>query len=276
MGSQQILIGAVTLLLSACGGGSGSGGAGSAAVAEPVRNQSPGGIWSNPYGDASLHLYVTERGDFRIRGFFLHDDKHWLIGGGGMVGVSGGNGVIGNFVAEALWEENNSFVESRTLSCDLRGTVWERHSMVMTIECSGRDVAWEERAEFVYWDFSYEYQPSSLDAIAGNYAPPEAPQTNTLNINADGVVFGVYHFGARCTINGQVTVVDARYNLYWMEWQFSNCTHSVPGRSGAEFSGIAYIMSPAVVNRREGSISVLVSGMADSGFSFFSLSYEPV
>ena len=273
---QWCSIVAVALLASACGGGGPDVGTGTTPLPEPARNQSPGGVWSNPYGAAVLHFYVTERGDFRMQGFFLHDEKHWLVGGAGMLAVSNENRVIGNFVAEASWEYNDEFVEPRTLSCELQGTLWERQSMIMTIECSGRDVVWGERVEFSYVGISYEHQPSSLDTIASNYTRRSRPDTNTLNINADGAIFGMYNNGPKCIVNGQVSLIDARFNQYWMEWLFSSCTHPVPRYEGAEFSGVARVAPSTVVNAPEGSIFILISGMTEEGFRVLSMSYDPV
>ena len=160
-----------------------------------------------------------------MQGFFQYDDKRWLVNGAGMAGVSNGDRAIGNFVAEALWEYKNTFVEPRTLGCELEGTLSERQSMTLQIECSsGGGVVWDETVEFDYSRNFYEYQPSSLDTIAGNYTLRVMPATNTLNINADGVVFSMYRNGPRCTVNGQVSLIDTRYNLYWMEWLFSSCS----------------------------------------------------
>ena len=213
-----------------------------------------------------------------MHGFFPYDERQWLIGGAGMVGVNDGNRLIGNFVAQASWElETNVFVDPETLSCELDGSVRERRSMFLRIVCSSGDRAvWNELVEFVYAGHSYEYQPSSLEAIAGNYTLPAGLQTNTLNINSDGVVFGIFHLGLRCTINGQVSLIDTRYNLYWMEWRFSSCSPPLPKFEGALYSGLAGLTLPGAVAGRDGGIFVLVSGMTDDGFNYLSLLYAPV
>ena len=220
---------------------------------------------------------MTERGDFRTHGYFQYDEFKWLVGGAGMLGVSNRNRVIGNFVAQASREFTaNTFVGPRTMSCELEGTVWERHLMVLRIDCSGDGVAWNELVEIGYVGISYEYQPSSLDTIAGNYTLRVAPETNTFNINADGVVFGMFHLGFTCTVNGQVSLIDSRYNMYWMEWLFSNCSQPAPRFEGAEYRGIAGVAPPDFVNDREGTVYVLMSGMTDDGFNYLSLLYDPV
>ena len=157
-----------------------------------------------------------------MHGFFPYDERRWVVGGAGRVGVNDRNRLIGNFVAQASWElAPNIFVDPETLSCELDGSLRERQSMLLRITCSGDGgVAWNELVEFAYAGHSYEYQPSSLEAIAGNYTLPAGTQTNTLNINSDGVVFGIFHLGLTCTVNGQVSLIDTRFNMYWMEWRF--------------------------------------------------------
>ena len=213
-----------------------------------------------------------------MHGYFEYDERRWLVGGAGMVGVNDRDRLIGNFVAQASWEfAPNTFVDPETLSCELDGNVRERQSMLLRINCSNGDRGvWNELVEFVYAGHSYEYEPSSLAAIAGNYTLPAGSQTNTLNINSDGVVFGIFHLGLSCTINGQVSLIDTRYNLYWMEWRFSSCSPALPGFEGAEYNGLAGLTLPGAVEGRDGGIFVLVSGMTDDGFNYLSLLYAPV
>ena len=274
MNSRWMLVVAATLLLGACEGRYGN----DRSPPESANDASPGGIFSAPNRFAELLFYVSERGDFRMHGYFQHDERDWLVGGAGMVGVNDRNRLIGNFVAQASWEfAANTFVEPETLSCELDGNVRERHSMFLTIECSSDDrVVWNELVEFVYAGHSYEYRPSSLEAIAGNYTLPAGPQTNTININSDGVVFGMFHLGLRCIVNGEVTLIDTRYNLYWMEWRFSSCSPARPGFEGAQYSGLAGLALPGAVEGREGGIFVLISGMTDDGFNYLSLLYGRV
>ena len=212
-----------------------------------------------------------------MHGFFLYDELRWLVGGAGRVGVNDRDRLIGNFVAQASWEfATNSFVDPETLSCELDGSVRERQSMLLRIECSSGDVVvWNEFVEFVYAGHSYEYQPSSLEAIAGNYTLPAGTQTNTININSDGVVFGIFHLGLTCTVNGQVSLIDTRFNMYWMEWRFSNCSPPQPKFEGAQYSGLAGLTLPGAVHGRDGGIYVLISGMTDDGFNYLSLLYAP-
>ena len=274
MNSRWVLVVAVTSLLSACEGRYGN----DRSPLVSASDASPGGIFSAANRFAELLFYVSEQGDFRMHGYFQHDEREWLVGGAGMVGISDGNRLIGNFVAQASWEfAANTFVEPETLSCELDGSVRERQSMFLRIECSsGYRVVWNELVEFAYAGHSYEYQPSSLEAIAGNYTLPAGSQANTLNINSDGVVFGMFHLGLRCIVNGQLSLIDTRFNLYWLEWRFSSCSPPRPEFEGAEYSGLAGLALPGAVEGREGGIFVLISGMTDDGFNYLSLLYGRV
>jgi hypothetical protein len=117
---------------------------------------------------------------------------------------------------------------------------------------------------------------SSLADIAGNYTFPPKPQTNTLNINASGVVFGMLDNGPNCTVNGQVQIIDARFNLYRFEIQLSLC-QGITGQlyNGTTFRGFA---ARNLIGMRAGAFILLLTGTGTvtGPFQFFSLLYEPV
>lgn len=96
------------------------------------------------------------------------------------------------------------------LNCDISGTVVERQVLNVQVDCSD--------ASAVVFSRSYRMTPqpgydegSSLESIAGNYTIAVRPDTNILNIIADGSIFGIFHNGANCTINGLVSEIDSNY-----------------------------------------------------------------
>lgn len=81
------------------------------------------------------------------------------------------------------------------LGCDLSGDVTERVEMTLSIVCSDDlGIVYDETVSLFYVP---EYEnDSSLADIAGNYTLFFNPATNTLNVAADGTVFGMYDNGA--------------------------------------------------------------------------------
>ena len=207
-------------------------------------------------------------------------EEQWTGYGAGMVAMHDGDRLMGNLFLEALLNEPSvGYVRSQYLSCSLEGTVAERERIDMDVECPAVDgLGWSESITLID-SVSYELQPSSLDTIAGNYTLDFRPQTNTLNINGDGVIFAMYHNGPRCTVNGQVSLIDSRFNLYWVKWRFSSCEDGIfsfPGYEGAEFSGILHVLPPSIADLPDGSIYLLISGQVDERFEFVSVIYDPV
>ena len=71
MNSRWMLVVAATLLLGACEGRYGN----DRSPPESANDASPGGIFSAPNRFAELLFYVSERGDFRMHGYFQHDER---------------------------------------------------------------------------------------------------------------------------------------------------------------------------------------------------------
>ncbi len=148
----------------------------------------------------------------------------------------------------------------------------ERVSMTLTLECSDASgPVWEDTVSLIYTD-RYELA-AGLDTIAGNYTLGFRPATNTLNINSDGTVFGMYHNGPNCTVNGTVSLPDPAYNLYRMEWTLSSCVSPFPDYEGGQLSGIA-VKDPSV--NAPGSFYLLMTGNIDGDFRSISVLYDPI
>ena len=261
----------IGLLIASCGGGGGSG-----APAPQVLNpgpgtvQSPGSHWfvldnnSDP-----VHLYVSETGKVRSV-FYVTAVTDGPTFGAGSVDITGTDGVHGELQARGIQPAGGPAPVD--LSCTLSGTVRQRSTLVLNIVCS-------DSANIVYDEnFTMTPQPgygagSSLDAIAGIYTLPSRPSTNTLNIIADGTLFGMYHNGANCTVNGIVSIIDADYSFLDVEWTMANCTDPFGIYEGAVVSGFA--MESSSPNDPPGSYYFLLTGMNTSGFYSISATFEP-
>lgn len=98
-----------------------------------------------------------------------------------------------------------------------------------------------------------------------------APQTNSLTIAKDGTIFGVYHNGQQCTVNGRVDLIDARFNLYRFEFSFSSC-QVFQQYEGQTLTGLAARSLPGTAAN---SFMLLITGVIDGRLESISVTYEP-
>jgi len=263
-------IATISLLIAGCGGGGSSAPASQALPPAPTTVQSPGGNWfvldsnSNP-----VQFYISETG--KVRSIF--DVEAVTDGptfGSGSVDITGTDEVYGVLQARGIQPAGGP--APIDLSCTLSGTVRERSLLVLSIVCSdSNSIVYDE-------GFSLRPQPgygagSSLIDIAGNYTWPSRPSTNMLNITADGTLFGMYHNGANCTVNGVVSIMDSDFSFLDVEWTMANCTDPIGIYEGAAVSGFA--MESPSPNDPPGSYYFLLTGVNDSGFFAISVNFEP-
>ena len=261
-----------TLLLAGCGGGSGGGGNEEIIITPPPTLQSPGSHWfvldvdSNP-----AHFFISETGKIRAT-FHIPTVSSGPSFGAGMVNVTGTNVVGGNMLVRGIIPLPGSPLPD-DLSCDISGTVVERQVLNVQLDCSA--------ASGVVFSRSYRMTPqpgydegSSLEAIAGNYTIAVRPDTNILNIISDGSLFGMFHNGANCTINGLVSEIDTNYRLLDVEWTMSLCTDSIGIFEGAEMSGFA--IRTTNPNISPDSYYFILTGKNGNAMLSISITYEPV
>ena len=260
----------IGFLITSCGGG------GSGSPASPILNpapgtvQSPGSYWFVlDNNSAPVHLYVSETGKVRSV-FHVTAVTDGPTFGAGSVSITGTDGVYGELQARGIQPAGGP--APIDLRCTLSGTVRERSRLMLNIVCSDSvDIVYDE-------NFTMTPQPgygagSSLETIAGNYTWPSRPDTNMLNIIADGTLFGMYHNGANCTVNGIVSIIDADYSFLDVEWTMANCTDPIGIYEGAVVSGFA--MESPSPNDPPGSYYFLLAGMNASGFYSISITFEP-
>ena len=250
------------LFLSACGGGGG----GSAQPAE-----SPGGIWfGSDSASEPVVVYIAETGDLKAQ-LTLPGEIRTSFGTG-LVGVSSGDALAGSF--ELRGPVPPGLTQQQDLGCAISGTVDERRLLSAAISCSDDNgVVYDESLELTYDALRYE-AGSSLDAIAGNYTLSLSPDTNMLNVVGDGTLFGMYDNGARCTVNGQATIIDEAYALIAIDWSFSGCTDALDLFEGVEMSGFAMPNPPS--NFTLEGYYFLLTGRTSRGLHVISVLYEPV
>ena len=211
--------------LTGCGGGGGGGGGGT--VNPPVTNVSPGGFWFGVDSNGSdIGAVVTETGRFH---FLSYDD---LSQGNGILSVSNGNNLSGNF--QLITQFGWIFADGTTLAdCTLSGTVNERQSMAVTVNCT--TTASTQTQTTATLDYENEYdRDSSLATISGNYQG----ESSVLNIAGDGTFFAQDPADG-CVVSGQVQIINSSFNVYDVEFGYSSCIGEAAILNGSVFVGLA-------------------------------------
>jgi hypothetical protein len=262
----------LTTIVAGCGGG--GGGSSSGVTMPPLTmppvvppaavNKSPGGIWHGfSTSNETLTLFVAETGDFRsIDAMGLPPNAPLPLFGSGVVLVMGDQ-------LSGAYDSGRPF-STFAEHCELTGTLVERVSMNITLDCT--DSSGVKRAPSLILGYDTDYGGgSSLATIAGNYTFP-MKATNVLNIDGNGVIFGIYDNGPNCTVNGTAEIVDARYNLYAIKWQMSLCQAPFTKFEAAQMSGFGV---RGVRGQPATSLLTLLTGSVAGHIEATSLLYQP-
>lgn len=65
-----------------------------------------------------------------------------------------------------------------------------------------------------------------------------------VNVNANGVIFS-QDASTGCVINGQVSIIDSRYNAYRVQYSYSSCVAANAFLNGTTMRGIATLDNTA-------------------------------
>lgn len=225
----------------ACPSGGGNGGDTDPPSPSPppaVTNASPGGIWEGLDSDGGeVIALVTETGRF-------HFIDEFLSQGSGTLTVSNGNDVAGNF--QLATELGFTSPDGTTLAdCTLSGTVIERQSMTVAVDCTTTTGLQDQVMVALTYNALYE-RDSSLATVAGTYDDGTGIETD---IAADGTIFGTDPVSG-CVTNGQLSVIDSAFNAYDVQFAINNCTEQSPAffgglgdLAGGGFSSQAFAIS---------------------------------
>jgi hypothetical protein len=193
-----------------------------------VTNVSPGGFWDGIDSKGRVVLaVVTETGRFHL----ITED---LSQGSGVLSVSNGNNLSGNFTL--VTQLGYVFADGTTMAdCSLTGTITERQNINATVNCvTTAGLQDQSTATLDYYNL-YE-RDSSLATIAGNYQGVNA----VLNVAGNGVIFSQDAVSG-CVINGQVSIINSMYDVYDIEFAYSNCAGESAVFNGANFIGLALL-----------------------------------
>ena len=256
--------------LAACGGG--GKGPPDGPGPGPIGPQSPGGIWSGMDSmGQSAQFYIAENGDLIAQ---LSPDGGLIPSfGSGTADVSANNVINGSFGLRGALSLT-PIQQAEDLGCSLSGTVTERLSLSVDVTCSDSGGIVYDEASSMFYDGNRYGRGSSLGDIAGNYTLPFQAATNSLNIAGDGTIFGMYHNGAQCTVNGTAAIIDANYTLIDVSWTMSACTGLIGNYEGVQMSGFA-MTNPSPIGP-PGSYYFLMTGQTQDGIYSISVIFEPV
>jgi hypothetical protein len=225
-------------------------------------------LWFSVSRSTGYSLMVAETGELRV-----------ITPPTGTSGPSFGFGavtVVGNRVEGSLKtravQPTPGAPPGPELDCTASGTVSTRTSLQVTTVCTDTAGVTTTTPLTFQYDSGYDAD-SSLAQIGGNYTLGVNAATNTLNINGDGTLFGMYHNGPRCVLNGTVSIIHADFNLYRFEVRFSSCTILASQYEGVTMTGFAMRNVPG---QKAGAFLLVMTAVVNGRLEFASVLYEPV
>jgi hypothetical protein len=205
---RSLILTSLLGVIAACGGGGGGGFA-------PTPS-SAGGLWLGtltvdngvPQQIAGM---VSETRQFH----FLLDDETQYYGTLTINGNSGTASVTGLAPLDGTFADG-SVRGTGTLNV----TIQQRSQLTATGTFTTANNTTSNVSMTVQYDHSYDTD-SSLAAVDGNYTNSQSPGTDTFSIS-NGVV--TYSDSSGCMANGTVSIIDAQWNLYNLQFTFAaNC-----------------------------------------------------
>jgi len=263
--SLQVAARAVTAvalaMVGGCGGGSGSSPPPPPPPPPPVY-ASPGGIWvgTDPISLTPMLGLVAETGEL----FFNAGGA--INGGVYYVGQFTVDGNTINANIDAIAMQNSHYPDGATWGTGtLGGQIVERTSIDggVTINTDpAPPAAGHTYSNSLSLTFSSQYdRASSLATITGNYGPSSL----ALTISADGVLFA-QDAVTGCVINGLITTIDTRFNMYAVSLSTMNCAAEFGVPDGAQLKGLATLNNSQapeyVIIRAADTVSATKSAMA--------------
>ena len=218
----------------------------------PETDASPGGLWQ---GTSSLGVsvvgLVSESGHFH----FIQSDGAQLVG----TLTTSADELSASFVGYVPFGKKLDD-GSTTGVGSLSGNLDERNSIAADISFTTSRGAVSESTIALSYDPVYE-RNSSRGAVAGNYLDTE--RNVIINVNDDGELFS-QDPKTHCITNGTVSPIDPQYNLYRVEYEFSNCKgHHYDTLNGKVAEGLA-----TLDDTRSPEVLIMGVEIAAAGYSF--------
>lgn len=226
------------LLVASCSGGGGSGAPASPPTATPPAPPPPpppppagpsfAGMWTaiDPEGFL-VTAYSTDSGVFHWNG----DQIQTGIGLGLQISVTGNSVSMTLSLPRALGYDDGS----QSAMCTVAGTFEERVSIDLSGTCTTTmGTAFDLSMAFTY-DSQYE-RASSLDEISGFYRIGG----DILRIDTLGLLF-MQMANLGCVVNGQVSIIDPRWNAYEASVTYANCLEPLSLFNDVPMTGTVFL-----------------------------------
>jgi hypothetical protein len=227
---KSILCGlAIASLVSACGSVSGTSGASAPAAVNTI---SPGGIWQGTDGNNNLPIegVITEDGAFTFT------ESNGVVYAGTI--TMSGETFTGTFQGYTT-DASTPFWDGTTHATgSVSGTVVQQSVLTVSIVLTTDLGATSYDKVRLTFDTLYN-AGASLTKVAGNYQDESG---TVYSIDAKGMVFG-QSVTTGCVVNGQVSVVNAAYDVYNVTVTIANCTALYSSENGSTLSGLAVLDS---------------------------------
>ena len=256
-----LLLSALLLAVTGCGGGGlpipDIGSPGSPDPPDPpdppTQDASPGGVWR---GTSSLGFgivgLVSESGQFHL----MQGDGVQLVG----ELATSGDELSANFVGYAPFGEK--FDDGSTTGVgSLSGDLDEHSSISADIDFTTSRGDSSQSTIALTYDPIYE-RDSSLESVAGNYMDTE--RNVVINVNNDGELFS-QDPRTHCITNGTVSVIDPAFNLYRVQYTFSNCKGHEKVLNGTVAEGLATLDDTQSPELLIIGVEIATAGHATSG-----------
>jgi hypothetical protein len=249
----RLTLTALVILLASCGGGGGYGG-----FSNPTSmNALPGGIWRGTESVSGLQVVglVDEAGDFH----FVRSDNVQYVG---TASVSI-NSVTANF--DGYTQAGTTFPDGSTRGTgSVSGTIQARTTLTLMYQFRTLAGTVSNGTLNLTFDVLYN-RVSSLTTISGNFTNPQNGVVVTVSSN--GSVFSQDPTSG-CVLNGTVTIINAAYNAYRVDFSYASCTGQTAFLNGLQFSGLGTLDNTVTPER------AIIGVTAQSGGSKYSLVYS--
>jgi hypothetical protein len=214
---------AVALPLAGCGG---SGGGSSSTPSTP--SASAGGFWRGSDSISGLPIVglIDEVGEFH----FLRSDGAQYVG---TANVSG-NSISANI--EGFVPIGYQFPDGSTRGTgSVSGNLEARTAINLNTQFRTDAGSVSNGTLDLTFDAIYN-RVSSLATIAGTYTNPQ--DGSVITVGSDGTVFS-QDPTTGCVLNGTVSIINASYNAYRLQFSDSSCIGQASVLNGVQFSGLA-------------------------------------
>lgn len=224
-------------------------------IPEAPPDQRIGGVWDS----ARFVIVADEGGDI-----LWYDPVLQTVGSGNAIvddtAVASSFTLYSTVVPDPL----PAGYDGRIAVCSLTGTLAERDTMTVSVECTKPDGAEFLTLDSVAMTYASVYERgSSLEMITGMYQVG----AEVFDVAADGMVF-MQEAATACVTTGQIAVTDPPFNLYEVSLTISNCVGPFVPRNGTLFSG--FVVLDDVINPETETMHLLAIGdRAGIGFGLY-------